>query len=298
MKYEGPPRPEDDDDDDDLCYEPSPPPPKKQQLQHDYIQNLHKNTNIMSMKRTPSLNINTEIVKKDSFTNLIINTSTSHNNTDKHPTDVSLLTTATSFPQEVAVSSPCAPNNSKNISSTCKISSNHNPNFDQYLQTFSLSNSKKTKSNVGGGGGNNGPPRPDLYDIDERSVVDNVRANYNSMGLPLVIESGVTNHYDNESLLSCEESLNASSTIGSESLANILCKIEHVKDELSTPLLSMTGGGDGHNNDGSGGDNISYGSSKFKSEISNQMEMAQLIERLASAAIAVKQMERSKKSSL
>jgi len=211
-------------------------------------------------------------------------------------------------------------NNNKHLPPTYnKISSNtHKPNFEQFLQTSTFSssnNNKKTsKSNntsSGVGSGNNGPPRPDLYDIDE-SVADDTAittnmddhfntTRCNSMGLPLVIESGITNHYDNESLLSYEESLKTTSTLGSESLANILCKIEHVKDELSTPLLSMAVAADGrergNNNDDANADNISYGSSKFKSEISNQMEMAQLIERLASAAIAVKQMEKSKKSS-
>jgi len=278
VKRDGPPCPEDEDyEDDDLYYEPTP--------SHQY---MHRNMNLMTTKRTSSANSN-DIVKKDSFTNLIINTSM----TDKqHPTDVSLLT-SNSFQQESITSG--LPNASTIAAASAyvpisylkqaKLTSTKN------LSSSSFPSKKKTKST------SNGPPRPDLYDIDESVVDDNTTDlhNLNNKGLPLVIESGYNNddtnnnHYDNESLLSCEEScFNATSTIGSESLANILCKIEHVKDELSTPF------GTSHNNDG---DNMSFGSSKFKSEISNQMEMAQLIERLASAAIAVKQLEKSKKSS-
>jgi len=147
-------------------------------------------------------------------------------------------------------------------------SSSYNEIFEtRKIQQYPEKAAEETKNNMSNF---DGPPQPDMMvdkcKDEQQCSSGDMRLSEECDGLPLIIE-GVHHQNDYDSVLSFD-SYGPGSTLGSDALAQILSKIEHAKEELNRP--------------------ISGDFSMLKNEVSNHIEMAELIERLASATISAK----------
>lgn len=92
---------------------------------------------------------------------------------------------------------------------------------------------------------------------------------------PSVVGGSHKNRYEDASVLSDDElSTGSHQSVATDALSTIMSRMETAKSQLAG---SLSGGGSG--------------SIQSKEDIESQVELAQLIEKLASAAVAVKQLD-------